>query len=191
MRNDEDTTAFGQADVVRLTDEDAVATLVTGAVRGLWEVVNQLTRLHRTRRDDYRVTIFGSARLAPGTFAYDAVKRFVGEVYEHRTFFSRPYHFMIVSDAFVVVPGGIGRLLGLSLVWQLLQARKLHNVPLILVGDMRGGLVDWARTAMLREDAPLADGLDFTIPRCVRTVDETVAILRGSRAEWLAAGAAP
>ena len=39
---------------------------------------------------------------------------------------------MIVSDAFVVVPGGIGTLLELSLAWQLLQVRKLYNTPLIL-----------------------------------------------------------
>jgi len=38
----------GQADVVYLADEDAVRTLVTGAIQGLWEVVNQLTRLRRT-----------------------------------------------------------------------------------------------------------------------------------------------
>jgi predicted Rossmann-fold nucleotide-binding protein len=31
---------------------------------------------------------------------------FVGLAYEHRTFFLRLHHFMIASDAFVVVPGG-------------------------------------------------------------------------------------
>ena len=38
------------------------------------------------------------------------INSFVGQAYEHRTFFSRLHHFMIVSDAFVVVPGGIGSL---------------------------------------------------------------------------------
>ena len=50
---------------------------------------------------------------------------------------------MIVSDAFVVVPGGIGTLLELSLAWQLLQVRKLYNTPLILVGKMWAELVEW------------------------------------------------
>jgi predicted Rossmann-fold nucleotide-binding protein len=31
---------------------------------------------------------------------------FVGLACEHRIFFSRLHHFMIASDAFVVVPGG-------------------------------------------------------------------------------------
>ena len=53
------------------------------AVRGLWEVVNDLTRLRRTTRQNYRVTIFGSARLKPGTPAYEGVKKLAAELTEH------------------------------------------------------------------------------------------------------------
>jgi hypothetical protein len=56
---------FGQSDIVKLSDEDAVTALVERTVTGLWEVVNELTRLRRTTRQNYRVTIFGSARLKP------------------------------------------------------------------------------------------------------------------------------
>jgi predicted Rossmann-fold nucleotide-binding protein len=108
-----------------------------------------------------------------------------GEVYEHKTFFSRLHHFMIASDAFVVVPGGIGTLLELSMVWQLLQVRKLHRTPLVLVGKMWGELADWARTYMLRPGLPLANAEDMTIPQCVGSVGETVAIIRANREEWL------
>ena len=38
-----------------------------GTVLGLWEIVNNLTRLRPTKRERYRVTIFGSARVEPGT----------------------------------------------------------------------------------------------------------------------------
>ena len=78
------------------------------------------------------------------------VNPFVTQAFTHRTFFSRLHHFMIVSDAFVVMPGGIGSLLELALVWQLLQVRKLYNTPLILVGEMWGELIEWGRAAMLR-----------------------------------------
>jgi uncharacterized protein (TIGR00730 family) len=235
---------FGQADVVPFSDEDAAANLLVGAIQGLWDVVNQLTRFRRTRRENYRVTIFGSARLRPGTPAYDGVKQlaaeltrmgcdivtgggpglmqaanegaasveaeardrsvgirvelpfeqevnpFVGQVYEHRTFFSRLHHFMIVSDAFVVVPGGIGTLLEMSLAWQLLQVRKLYNTPLILVGEMWKELVEWGRRAMLREGLELANAVDFTIPHCVSDIEQTVALIRANREEWLRAQAA-
>jgi uncharacterized protein (TIGR00730 family) len=233
--------SFGQSDIVRLSDEDATTSLVERAVTGLWEVVNELTRLRRTTRQNYRVTIFGSARLKPGTPAYNAVKKlaaeltkmgcdiisgggpglmqaanegalsigagprkrsvgirvelpfeqeinpFVGQAYEHRTFFSRLHHFMIISDAFVVVPGGIGTLLELSLAWQLLQVRKLYNTPLIVVGKMWAELVEWGRRSMLRKGNELASEIDFTIPRCVNTIEETVALVRENRAAWLAA----
>ncbi len=174
----------GISDIVHLGDEEATARLLSQAVLGLWEVVNNLTRLRPTRSLRYRVTIFGSARTESGHWAYAAVRDlaaeltrlgcdivtgggpglmqaanegasiagaeperssvgirvalpfeqdvnpFVGEVYEHRTFFSRLHHFVLVSNAFVVVPGGIGTLLETMMIWQLLQVRKLHDTPL-------------------------------------------------------------
>src|SRR4029077_2869329 len=227
----EQKSSFGQSDIVRLSDEDAAVALLERAVTGLWEVVNELTRFRRTTRQNYRVTIFGSARLKPGTVPYDSVKKlaaeltkmgcdiisgggpgmmqaanegalsvdpkalhrsvgirvelpfeqevnpFVGLAYEHRTFFSRLHHFMIASDAFVVVPGGIGTLLELSLAWQLLQVRKLYNTPLILVGKMWAELVEWSRRSMLRKDNELASEIDFSIPHCVNTMDECIALI--------------
>lgn len=232
---------FGQSDIVRLSDEDASVALLERSITGLWEVVNDLTRFRRTSRQNYRVTIFGSARIKAGTPAYEAVRElaanlasmgcdiltgggpglmqaanegansidptglhrsvginvelpfeqqvnpFVSLAYGHRTFFSRLHHFMIASDAFVVVPGGIGSLLELSLAWQLLQVRKLYNTPLILVGRMWAELVEWAQRSMLVEGSELASEVDFKIPHCVNTIEETVAIIRENRAAWLAA----
>jgi uncharacterized protein (TIGR00730 family) len=240
MKTNQPDPIFGQSDIVKLSDEDATVALVERAVTGLWEVVNELTRLRRTTRQNYRVTIFGSARLKPGSVAYEGVKElasdltrmgcdimsgggpglmqaanegalavdpqalhrsvgirvelpfeqeinpFVGQAYEHRTFFSRLHHFMIISDAFVVVPGGVGTLLELSLAWQLLQVRKLYNTPLILVGKMWKELVDWARRSMLQEGSELASDVDFSIPLCVTTIEETVALIRENRDLWLA-----
>jgi hypothetical protein len=44
------TESFGQSDIVRLSDEDARVALLERAVTGLWEVVNELTRLRRWQR---------------------------------------------------------------------------------------------------------------------------------------------
>jgi predicted Rossmann-fold nucleotide-binding protein len=111
---------------------------------------------------------------------------FVGQAYQHATFFSRLHHFMIVSDAFIVVPGGIGTLLEMTLVWQLLQVRKLYNTPLILVGKMWPNLVEWARRSMLQEGNELASEVDFSIAHCVNTIEETTALVRTNRDAWLA-----
>ena len=115
------------------------------------------------------------------------VNPFVTQAFAHRTFFSRLHHFMIASDAFVVVPGGIGSLLELTLAWQLLQVRKLYNTPLIVVGPMWADLVAWGRESMLLEGNELASSIDFEIPRCVDNIEQTLAIIRENRTAWLAA----
>jgi hypothetical protein len=71
---------FGQSDGVRLNDEDATVALLERAVTGLSDVVSELTRLRRTTRHNYRVTIFGLARLRPGSFACESVKKLAGEL---------------------------------------------------------------------------------------------------------------
>ena len=40
----------GPSDIVRLADEEATVQVLSQAVLGLWEVVNNLTRLRPTRR---------------------------------------------------------------------------------------------------------------------------------------------
>ena len=235
--------ALQGSEIVDLQDQKQTMELVAASVLGLWDVVNQLTRLRPTRRDQYRVTIFGSARVDPDHWVYGAVRDmsaeltrlgcsivtgggpglmqaanegaaqaapgdgkrsvgirvelpfeqdvnpFVGSAFEHRTFFSRLHHFVLVSDAFVVVPGGIGTVLELMLVWQLLQVRKLEKTPLVLVGPMWQGLVDWHKAAMLRPGFELASEKDLAIPHCVPGAHEALAILRESHAAWQSARA--
>jgi hypothetical protein len=76
--------------------------------------------------------------------------------------------------------------LELSLAWQLLQVRKLYNTPLIVVGKMWAELVEWGRRSMMRKDNELASEIDFTIPQCVNTIEECMALIRKNRAAWLA-----
>jgi uncharacterized protein (TIGR00730 family) len=65
----------GRTNAISLANEEAVKKVLVDSVLGLWDVVNNLTRLQPSRRDRYRVTIFGSARAKPGTVAYDETKR--------------------------------------------------------------------------------------------------------------------
>lgn len=225
-----------QAASVSLADEDQVKEVLANAVLGLWDVVNNLTRLKPSRRERYRVTIFGSARVAPGSFGYEETKRcaaelaklgcdiitgggpglmqaanegaasspdrsqsigirvdlpfeqevnsFVGQSFEHRTFFTRLHQFVLTSDAFIVAPGGIGTVLETLMIWQLLQVHHLNDTPLILVGEMWPGLVEWAKTSMLSGDIPLASAKDLAIPRCVANGDGAIAIIKKNQARW-------
>jgi uncharacterized protein (TIGR00730 family) len=226
-----------RADGITLADEETVKQVVVQSIVSLWDVVNDLTRLRPSRRDRYRVTIFGSARAKPGTFGYEETRRaaaalaemgcdiitgggpglmqaanegaatapervrsvgirvhlpfeqdanaFVTQVFEHRTFFTRLHQFVLASDAFLVAPGGIGTVLEMMMIWQLLQVGHLQETPLILVGKMWPGLVEWARGSMLSFDPPLANPEDMTIPRCAADADEALAIIREHHGRWV------
>ena len=234
-------TSFGQSDIVRLSDEDAAVELLERAVAGLWDVVNELTRFRRTTRQNYRVTIFGSARLKRATPVYNGVKKlaaeltkmgcdiisgggpglmqaanegahsvhpkalkrsvgirialpfeqevnpFVGQAYEHRTFFSRLHHFMIMSDASLSFPAVS------ELSWSCrshgnsYKSASFTTRHLILVGKMWAELVEWGRRSMLQKGNELASEIDFKIPHCVNTMDECIALIRENRDAWLAA----
>jgi predicted Rossmann-fold nucleotide-binding protein len=89
-----------------------------------------------------------------------------------------------VSDVFVVVPGGIGTVLETMMIWQLLQVRKLHDVPLILAGAMYAELVEWCRKHMLQTDCPLASPRDMEIPVCVEDGPAIVRIVRERYGAW-------
>src|SRR5215471_5592201 len=68
-------TTSQRTNAVSLNNEAAVKQVLLDSVLGLWDVVNNLTRLQPSRHDRYRVTIFGSARAKPGTIAYEETKR--------------------------------------------------------------------------------------------------------------------
>lgn len=112
------------------------------------------------------------------------VNPFVTTAFEHKTFFTRLHHFVLTSDAFVVVPGGIGTVLELMMVWQLLQVHHIETAPLILVGRMWTGLVDWARTYLAGSTPALASIEDMSIPICVDTADEAITLLREQQVKW-------
>jgi predicted Rossmann-fold nucleotide-binding protein len=239
MNEVDDRSGKAAEDTITLGNEIQVLEVLAQSVQGLWEVVNNLTRLKPTKRLDFRITIFGSARVPREHWVYAAVRDlardlaamgcgivtgggagltqaanegvslargeahkrsmgievdlpfeqevnpFVTEAYQHRTFFSRLHHFVLVSEAFIVVPGGIGTVLELAMIWQLLQVRRLNHTPLILIGHMWADFVAWGLLYFLRPEVGLAGHEDLSIPRCVDTADEAVAIVRQRYEQWL------
>lgn len=230
---------------ISLANEEGVKQILVKTIQNLWDTVNTLTRLRPSKRERYRVTIFGSARAQPDTFVYNEVKRvaaalaamgcdiitgggpglmqaanegasqaqaperdhsvgiridlpfeqnenpFVEKVFSHQTFFTRLHHFVLASDAFIVVPGGIGTVLEATMIWQLLQVRHVHDTPLIFVGKMWADFVDWAKTHMLSTQTPLASPEDMMLPRCLNTADEAIALISEHYARWSQANKNP
>ena len=149
--------------------------IVTGGGPGLMQAANEGETLGdrdgRTRSYGLNIDVPHEQKPNP----------FVEKAYTHRTFFSRLHHFVRLSHAFVVVPGGIGTSLEALMVWQLLQVRHVREIPLIMLGPMWGELVEWAERHMLGDGRPLADPGDTEIPECVETVEEAVEIIRRDR----------
>lgn len=145
--------------------------IVTGGGPGLMQAANEGEKLgdpqEHTRSIGIRIELPFEQGANP----------FVERLYTHRTFYSRLAHFMRLSHAFVIVPGGIGTTLESMMVWQLLQVRHLSGVPLIFVGPMWKDLVVWAERYMLDRDEPLASESDMAIPICVADIDAACATL--------------
>ena len=154
--------------------------IVTGGGPGLMQAANE--GAHQAQADS-RVQNIGIRVDLP--FEQE-VNPFVEQAFTHGTFFTRLHHFVLMSDAYVVAPGGIGTVLESMMIWQLLQVRHLHDTPLIFAGPMWKGLVEWASAQMLRPGIELAGPQDMQIPTCVDGADQAVAVIRAHHARWIA-----
>jgi hypothetical protein len=203
---------------------------VDRVIMRLWNVIDDLERLLPSRSRWFRVTIFGSSRIARGDALFELAKElalqlshlgcdivtgggpglmeaanegaqlgdlsrktksfglhielpleyepnpYIDRLSFHRTFFSRLHHFVRLSHAYIVLPGGIGTCLETFMIWQLLQVGYMKDRPLILLGEMWNGLLDWMRKEMVPLKRVHAHEAD--IARVVSNIDEAVRIIR-------------
>src|SRR6185369_1179969 len=115
--------------------------IITGGGPGLMQAANEGAESANAEKTERRGSVGVRVHLP---FEQDA-NPFVEQAFEHETFFTRLHQFVLMSDAYVVVPGGIGTVLEAMMIWQLLQVRHLRDTPLVFVGAMWKGLVDWAK----------------------------------------------
>jgi uncharacterized protein (TIGR00730 family) len=108
---------------------------------------------------------------------HEAANRHLDIKSEHRRFSSRLDEFMRLSHAVIVAPGGIGTLLELLYVWQLIQVRLIERRPIVLLqSSFWAGLIDWMKEEMLSR-AFISAG-DFDCLRVVDTPAEVLAVIR-------------
>jgi uncharacterized protein (TIGR00730 family) len=222
-----------------LRDESAVdiVQIIDRSVAQLWETIESLERLQPRNLERFRVSIFGSGRIAASDPLFaearelasrlaaagceivsgggsglmqavdqgasrgavsapagtglpirlvsdDGTMPFVEQVYRHRTFFSRLHHFVRLSSAFVVFPGGLGSTLEAMMVWQLLQVRHLPPTPFILYGRFWRGLRSWFESEALAHG--YVDAEDLRLPTLVDSVDEAARLIGDTLAAFKA-----
>jgi uncharacterized protein (TIGR00730 family) len=111
--------------------------IVTGGGPGIMEAAN---KGHVEGRGDNHVHSFGLNIKLP--FEQTANKHLdIEKEFDH--FSSRLDYFMYLSNVVVVAPGGVGTLLELFYTWQLVQVEHICNTPIILLGRMWEGLIEW------------------------------------------------
>jgi uncharacterized protein (TIGR00730 family) len=144
--------------------------IVTGGGPGLMEAANEGAASSRTR-GSRKTRSFGLTIAIP----YEKANPYLDSVTAHRTFFSRLHHFVRMSQAFIIFPGGIGTALELMMVWQLLQVGFMTERPVILVGSMWSGLLQWMRQEMVPRRLVNAEDLDLV--HLSTSLDEAVALV--------------
>ncbi len=199
----------------------------------LWNIIDDLERLLPSQSRWFRVTIFGSSRIARGDALFNSARdlafqisqlgcdivtgggpglmeaanegaqegdvggktksyglhielpfeyepnKYIDRLSSHRTFFSRLHHFVRLSHAYVVLPGGVGTSLETFMIWQLLQVGYIHDRPLVLLGEMWHGLFDWMRKEMVPRS--LVYSTELEIAQVVDSIDEAVRIIREAK----------
>lgn len=202
----------------------------------LWNIIDDLERLLPAQSRWFRVTIFGSSRIARGDALFNSARdlafqisqlgcdivtgggpglmeaanegaqegdvtgktksyglhielpfeyepnKYIDRLSSHRTFFSRLHHFVRLSRAYVVLPGGIGSSLETFMIWQLLQVGYLQDRPLVLLGEMWHGLLEWMRREMVPRSLVYSTELDLV--RVVESIDEAVRIIREAKEKF-------
>ncbi|MFH1059367.1 MAG: TIGR00730 family Rossman fold protein [Pseudomonadota bacterium] len=91
-----------------------------------------------------------------------------------RYFFVRKVIFVKYSVAYIVMPGGFGTLDELAEALTLIQTQRIRPFPVVLMGsDYWGGLMDWIRDSLLRNEMISPDDLDL-----IRVMDEPADAVR-------------
>ena len=106
----------------------------------------------------------------------EAVNEHVQEYEKHNEFFSRLKTFS-ECDAFIITPGGIGTLLEMALIYQLVQVNHVPDKQIICVGRMWRTLRQWIEDEMLESGFLKND--EMKLVHYVDRFSEATALLKG------------
>jgi uncharacterized protein (TIGR00730 family) len=126
-------------------------TIMTGGGPGIMEAANRGAR-------DVKGRSIGCNIILP---MEQAPNPFIDRCIEFRYFFVRKVMLVKYSYAFVVLPGGYGTMDELFETLTLIQTRKIHDFPVVLMGrSYWQPMIDFLRDRMLRDGAIGAEDLD-------------------------------
>jgi len=101
---------------------------------------------------------------------------------EFNTFSGRLDEFMLLSNAFIVAPGGIGTMLELFYTWQLAQVHHICNIPIILYGEQWTDLLKWVKENPLKNK--YLTERDYELVFHVKNETEVIEMIRDLHKHW-------
>jgi len=113
--------------------------VVTGGGPGIMEAA---CSGHHAGRTNHRTQTIGLNIMIP---AEQQPNRHLDIKKDFERFSKRLDDFMMLSDAVVVAPGGVGTLLELAYTWQLVQVEHIGHIPIILLGDLWKNFLTWVK----------------------------------------------
>jgi len=120
--------------------------IVTGGGPGLMEAANKGHRIGISKSKKKAHSIGLGIKLP----REQTFNKYLDIKQEFRTFTKRLDKFMLLSNAVVVAPGGVGTLLELFYTWQLVQVDQICDIPIILLGKQWKPLLKWLKNYPLR-----------------------------------------
>jgi uncharacterized protein (TIGR00730 family) len=84
------------------------------------------------------------------------------------TLFERLDNLITYGDGFIILPGGTGTLLEISLVWEMINKNLSDVKPVVCLGEM------WSKIVAPMEERVKLEGRRENIINCFNTVDEVV-----------------
>jgi len=100
------------------------------------------------------------------------VNPYVMEEIKYDTLRERLHHLIDNSDAYIIMPGGIGTLQELVDVWQLMRMNHVTRKPIICYGDY------WINILTPMMETTFLSPTDKDLLQLVNTPEETLAILK-------------
>ena len=154
--------------------------IVTGGGPGLMDAAS---RGHLKGRKSSKVHTIGLTISLPreqrDSYHLDVKQQF-------EKFSGRLDHFMQLSNAVVVSPGGVGTALEFFYTWQLIQVKHTCTIPVILLGDMWIGLLDWVKKYPLKKK--FLDKKDLEFIYHAKTSHDAISIIKLAHEEYKKGG---
>lgn len=148
--------------------------VLTGGGSGLMRAANEGHVLGTNKSNSDAHSIGIGVRLPWNQKFNDAVE------YKEKVdrFSKRLDEFMLMSNAVVVAPGGLGTMLELFYTWQLVQVHHICDIPIILLGEQWAGLLKWIKNEPLKSD--YLDETDYRLVFHAKTSKEAIEIIEDS-----------